>query len=55
MTAPPPIMVRLAKDPVVGQYDLSSLKSILIGAAPISASLIQEVEAKLKVKVRQGE
>ena len=55
MTAPPPIMVRLAKDPVVGQYNLSNLKSILVGAAPTSASIIQEVEAKLKVRVKQGE
>ena len=54
LAVPPPIMVRLAKDPIVEQYDLSSLKTLITGAAPLSSSLIHELQAKLKATVRQS-
>lgn len=50
----PPILVALAKHPLVDQYDLSSLTSITSGAAPLDESLALAVEERLKVPVSQG-
>jgi acyl-CoA synthetase (AMP-forming)/AMP-acid ligase II len=56
----PPILLALAKHPVVDKYDLSSLTSILSGAAPLDESLAQAVEQRLRkgadtgVTVAQG-
>ncbi|GAA3176542.1 4-coumarate--CoA ligase family protein [Blastococcus jejuensis] len=56
----PPILVALAKHPLVDQYDLSSLTSILSGAAPLDESLALAVEQRLRkgadtgVTVAQG-
>lgn len=43
----PPILVLLAKHPIVDQYDLSSLRKIACGAAPLSAELANDVQARL--------
>lgn len=40
---PPPVQVFLAKSPLIDQYDLSSVKTILCGAAPISKETANEV------------
>ncbi|GAA5965081.1 hypothetical protein JCM3765_004851 [Sporobolomyces pararoseus] len=52
----PPIILGLAKHPIVDKYDLSSLRYILSGAAPLSADLQQAVATRLKgkTKVVQG-
>jgi acyl-CoA synthetase (AMP-forming)/AMP-acid ligase II len=50
----PPILVALAKHPVVDKYDLSNLKVITSGAAPLSAELAQAVSARLGCLVKQG-
>ena len=50
----PPIVLALAKHPLVDRYDLSSLKSIISGAAPLSTELANEVTARLAVEVLQG-
>lgn len=50
----PPILVALAKHPLVDKYDLSSLTSITSGAAPLDESLALAVEARLNVPVSQG-
>lgn len=51
----PPILVLLAKDPSISKYDLSSLRVIMSGAAPLSAELGDEVQARIpSVKVTQG-
>ncbi|UZJ57492.1 hypothetical protein CBS101457_006812 [Exobasidium rhododendri] len=51
----PPICVLLAKHPLIEKYDLSSLKQVLVGAAPLSAALGDEVENRLKgLKITQG-
>jgi len=42
----PPIAVALAKHPMVAEYDLSSLKYLFSGAAPLSASTCDAVEAR---------
>jgi len=46
----PPVLVVLARHPAVDQYDLSSLQTILSGAAPLSAPLVQQVVARLASK-----
>jgi acyl-CoA synthetase (AMP-forming)/AMP-acid ligase II len=56
----PPILVAFAKHPLVDKYDLSSLRSILSGAAPLDEQLAQAVEQRLRkgadtgVTVAQG-
>ena len=42
----PPIMVMLGKMPEVANYDLSSLKLIIVGAAPLG-NLIDDLQIKL--------
>ena len=50
----PPIVVALAKHPLVDQYDLSSLRQIFSGAAPLSAELALEAGERLGCEVVQG-
>jgi 4-coumarate--CoA ligase len=50
----PPIVVALAKHPMVDQYDLSTLRQLFSGAAPLSAELALEAAARLKCEVVQG-
>lgn len=50
----PPIMVALAKHPDLGQYDLSSLRFMMSGAAPLSAELGHEVARRIGCRVLQG-
>jgi len=50
----PPIIVALAKHPAVDNYDLSRLKWLFSGAAPLGAEVTEAVERRLSVKVRQG-
>ena len=50
----PPIVLALAKHPLVEQYNLSALKSVFSGAAPLGAELAQEAGARLGCEVVQG-
>jgi acyl-CoA synthetase (AMP-forming)/AMP-acid ligase II len=50
----PPIVVALAKHPVVDKYDLSSLDQVFSGAAPLSAELAQECARRIGCDVVQG-
>ena len=50
----PPIVVALAKHPSVDRYDLSGVKWLFSGAAPLGAELTDAVERRLHVRVRQG-
>jgi len=50
----PPIVLKLAKDPVVDRYDLSSLKMIFSGAAPLGADLSRECMRRIGCGIRQG-
>ncbi len=50
----PPIVLALAKHPLVDQFDLSTLKVILSGAAPLGAELSQECATRLNLMVKQG-
>lgn len=50
----PPVVLALASSPVVQQYDLSSLRMIMSGAAPLSSDLIRRLYDKLNIPLRQG-
>jgi acyl-CoA synthetase (AMP-forming)/AMP-acid ligase II len=50
----PPIAVALAKHPLVDQYDLSAVKVIFSGAAPLDGALASAVAARLDCIVCQG-
>jgi acyl-CoA synthetase (AMP-forming)/AMP-acid ligase II len=46
--------VQLAKNPIVDDYDLSSLKAITCGAAPLGAELEMAVRERIGCIVKQG-
>jgi len=50
----PPMVILLAKHPSVEKYDLSSLKIVNSGAAPLSSELQLAVLKRLKTPVRQA-
>jgi acyl-CoA synthetase (AMP-forming)/AMP-acid ligase II len=50
----PPIVLALAKHPLVDKYDLSALKSVFSGAAPLDASLERACHERLGCEVIQG-
>ncbi|WP_306521041.1 4-coumarate--CoA ligase family protein [Gemmatimonas sp.] len=54
MNLVPPIILALAKHPVVGNYDVRSVRTIMSGAAPLSADLADACAARLGCLVRQG-
>lgn len=48
-------MVFLGKHPLVPQFDLSSVREVVCGAAPLSREVAQVVQARLPgVELRQG-
>lgn len=50
----PPIVLALAKHPLVEQFDISTLKNIMSGAAPLPESVARDAAARNKMIVRQG-
>ena len=50
----PPVLVALAKHPMVDGYDLSALVRIVSGAAPLGDDLGAAVHARLGCEVKQG-
>jgi len=50
----PPIVLMLSKNPVVDNYDLSKLKTIFSGAAPLDEHLTRACMERLDCEVRQG-
>jgi acyl-CoA synthetase (AMP-forming)/AMP-acid ligase II len=50
----PPLVLALAKHPLVADYDLSSLRSMLSGAAPLDAELARACWERLGCEVVQG-
>ncbi|MBV9193909.1 MAG: AMP-binding protein [Solirubrobacterales bacterium] len=50
----PPIVLALVKHPLVDEFDLSSLKLVHSGAAPLSAELELACAKRLGCRVRQG-
>ena len=50
----PPIVLGLAKSPLVDNHDLSSLRKVFCGAAPLGAKLAEEAATRLNCAVVQG-
>ena len=50
----PPVVLALAKHPAVDSYDLSSLRMIFSGAAPLGAELTRECAERLSCDIVQG-
>jgi acyl-CoA synthetase (AMP-forming)/AMP-acid ligase II len=50
----PPMVVALAKHPIIEEYDLSALETVSSGAAPLSADLADEAARRLGCEVIQG-
>jgi len=50
----PPVAVALAKHPIIDNYDLSSLHTMLSGAAPLDEELGNAVAARLDLTMLQG-
>jgi acyl-CoA synthetase (AMP-forming)/AMP-acid ligase II len=50
----PPIVVVLAKHPAVESYDLSSLRLVSSGAAPLGADMQRACQSRLRTPVVQG-
>ncbi|KAG0646945.1 putative 4-coumarate-ligase 1 [Hyphodiscus hymeniophilus] len=50
----PPIILHLAKSPIISNYDLSSLRMITSGAAPLAKDLIHAVKNRLGTEVKQA-
>lgn len=53
----PPLMVFLAKHPMIDGYDISCLRVVICGAAPLSKEIEQAVYDRLrnpKMRIRQG-
>lgn len=50
----PPVVLLLGKHPVVEKYDLSSLRMLNSGAAPLTTELVEAVHKRLKLPIKQG-
>ncbi len=50
----PPIALALAKHPAIDEADLSSLRMVMSGAAPLGPELTEQVSNRLDVPVTQG-
>ena len=52
--AVPPMVLALAKHPLVAEYDLSSLRQVFSGAAPLGAEIAQEAAKRIGTEIVQG-
>jgi acyl-CoA synthetase (AMP-forming)/AMP-acid ligase II len=51
----PPLILRLARDPAVDSYDLSSVRTVTSGAAPLASEVVNALSRRLGgVLVKQG-
>ncbi|KAK5124035.1 hypothetical protein LTR85_002232 [Meristemomyces frigidus] len=50
----PPVVLQLSKHPCVEKYDLSSLRMMNSGAAPLTRELVDAVYKRIKIPVKQG-
>jgi 4-coumarate--CoA ligase len=50
----PPVLLMLAKSPIVDKYDLSSIRMITSGAAPLTRDLVDAVYRRLQIPIRQS-
>lgn len=52
--AVPPVILQLGKHPIIDKYDLSSVRMINSGAAPLTSDLVNSVYNRLKIPIKQG-
>ncbi len=52
--AVPPMVLGLAKHPAVDSYDISALRKVFSGAAPLGADLAEEAAARIGCPIVQG-
>ncbi|KAI7520615.1 acetyl-CoA synthetase-like protein [Hortaea werneckii] len=50
----PPVVLQLAKHPCVDRYNLSTLRMLNSGAAPLTRELVDAMHARIHVPVKQG-
>jgi acyl-CoA synthetase (AMP-forming)/AMP-acid ligase II len=50
----PPIVIQLVKDPLVDNYDLSSIRVVTSGAAPLTKELVDAAFARCGIRIKQG-
>ncbi|KAL8749107.1 MAG: hypothetical protein Q9184_006937, partial [Pyrenodesmia sp. 2 TL-2023] len=50
----PPVVLLLSKHPIVDKYDLSTLRMLNSGAAPLTQELVEAVYRRIKCPVKQG-
>ncbi|OCK84129.1 4-coumarate-CoA ligase-like protein [Lepidopterella palustris CBS 459.81] len=50
----PPVVLLLSKHPVVSNYNLSSVRMMNSGAAPLTKELVEALYNRLKIPVKQG-
>jgi acyl-CoA synthetase (AMP-forming)/AMP-acid ligase II len=50
----PPVALALAQHPAIDEHDLSSVRAVLSGAAPLDADLLAAVGQRLGARARQG-
>jgi len=50
----PPVVLHLAKNSLVDDYDLSALRMITCGAAPLTKELIYAVKKRINTEVKQA-
>jgi 4-coumarate--CoA ligase len=50
----PPVLLLLGKSPIVDKYDISSIRMMTSGAAPLTRDLVDSVYKRVKIPIRQG-
>jgi acyl-CoA synthetase (AMP-forming)/AMP-acid ligase II len=50
----PPVALAFAKHPAIDRFDLSRLRWVFSGAAPLGRELTEAIETRLPIRVRQG-
>lgn len=50
----PPVVLLLGKHPIVDKYDLSSMRMMNSGAAPLTQELVETVYGRIKTGIKQG-
>ena len=48
------MVLAIFNSPLISKYDISSLKRIMCGAAPLPADVADQVQKRLKVQIFQG-
>jgi len=50
----PPVLLLIAKHPIVDKYNLSSLRMCNSGAAPLTKELVEQVNKRVRLPIKQG-